>query len=202
MASLGDDPDTVPLEETLGALGDLVAQGKIRAIGLSNETSWGVMRAVHLAETMGVPRIVTVQNAYNLLNRYTEINLAEVLMRERIGLLPYSPLAMGVLTGKYLGGARPAGARITLFPHYTRYLTPRGEEATAAYVALAREAGLDPARMALAYVIGRRFVVSTIIGQTSIAQLRNDAEAARLVLPADLVKAIEAIHAANPNPCA
>jgi aryl-alcohol dehydrogenase-like predicted oxidoreductase len=122
-------------------------------------------------------------------------------LREDIGLLPYSPLAMGVLSGKYLGGARPEGARITRYPQYGRYLTPRGIDATQAYVDLAKTHGVDPCQMALAWVTARPFVTSTIIGQTSVAQLRIDAGCIDLKLTESLLEGIEAIHAGNANPC-
>lgn len=196
-----DEPDTVPLLETLSAMGELVKQGKIRHIGLSNETPWGVMKSFELAAKHGFPKPVSIQNVYNLLNRNYEIGLSEVSLREGIGLLPYSPLAMGVLSGKYLGGARPEGARITRFPAYVRYLTPRGIEATQAYVDLARKHGIDPCQMAIAWATARPFVTSTIIGQTSVEQLKTDVGAMDLTLSEELLAGIEAIHAANANPC-
>jgi len=201
VTKLEDDPETVPLLETLSALAELVKQGKIRHIGLSNETPWGVMTSFDLAAKHGLPRAVSIQNAYNLLNRVYEIGLSEISLREEIGLLPYSPLAMGVLSGKYLGGARPAGARITRYPAYQRYLNPRGIEATQAYVDLARAHGVDPSQMALAYVNTRPFVTSTIIGQTSVEQLKIDVGSVDLVLSDELLAGIEVIHAANANPC-
>ena len=196
-----DEPDTVPLLETLSAMGELVKQGKIRHIGLSNETPWGVMKSFELAEKHGFPKPVSIQNVYNLLNRNYEIGLSEVSLREGIGLLPYSPLAMGVLSGKYLGGALPEGARITRFPAYVRYLTPRGIEATQAYVDLARKHGIDPSQMAIAWATARPFVTSTIIGQTSVEQLKTDVGAMDLKLSEELLAGIEAVHAANANPC-
>jgi aryl-alcohol dehydrogenase-like predicted oxidoreductase len=196
-----DEPDTVPLLETLSAMGELVKQGKIRHIGLSNETPWGVMKSFELAAKHGFPKPASIQNVYNLLNRNYEIGLSEVSLREGIGLLPYSPLAMGVLSGKYLGGARPEGARITRFPAYVRYLTPRGIEATQAYVDLARKHGIDPCQMAIAWATARPFVTSTIIGQTSVEQLKTDVGAMDLTLSEELLAGIEAIHAANANPC-
>lgn len=129
--------DAVPLEETLGVLADLVRVGKIRHVGLCNETPWGVMHALHLAETRGLPRIVAIQNPYNLLNRTFEIGLAEVAMREAVPLLAYSPLAHGTLSGKYLGGILPAGSRFMKYPFFRRYRTERAEGAVAAYVGIA-----------------------------------------------------------------
>jgi aryl-alcohol dehydrogenase-like predicted oxidoreductase len=193
--------DGAPIEETLRALEELVRAGKVRHVGVSNETPWGVAEHLRLARYHGAPRIQSIQNAYSLLNRIHEIGLAEMSIRERCGLLAFSPLAMGVLAGKYLGGARPAGARLTLFDRFKRYSGPRQEPASAAYVALAREAGLDPAQMALAFVASRPFVTSTIIGATRLAQLDANAAATDIVLPADVLARIDAIHAANPNPC-
>ena len=196
-----DEPDTVPLLETLSAMGELVKQGKIRHIGLSNETPWGVMKSFELADKHGFPKPISIQNVYNLLNRNYEIGLSEVSLREGIGLLPYSPLAMGVLSGKYLGGARPEGARITRFPAYVRYLTPRGIEATQAYVDLAIRHGIDTSQMAIAWATARPFVTSTIIGQTSAEQLKTDVGAMDLKMSEELLAGIEAVHAANANPC-
>ncbi len=195
-----DPPDVVSIEETLEALGELVREGKVRAIGVSNETPWGVMRWLRAAETLGLPRIVSIQNPYSLLNRTFEIGLAEIAHRERVGLLAYSPLGFGVLTGKYLGGARPPGARLTLYPDYRRYSGPEAEHATAEYVALARRHGLDPAQMALAYVRTRPFVTSVIIGATTLSQLEADLASAGLELPPEVLEGIEAIHTRQPNP--
>jgi len=196
---VADEPG-VPIEETLRVLADLVEAGKVRHIGLSNETPWGTMRFLQLAEQCGLPRAVSIQNPYSLLNRTFEIGLAEIAHREDCGLLAYSPLGFGVLSGKYLGGARPEGARITLFERFSRYTNPRAERATAAYVELAREHGLDPAQMALAFVSGRPFVTSTIIGATTPAQLQSNLDSANMRLDDEVLEAIEAIHADNPNP--
>ncbi|MEA3276135.1 MAG: NADP(H)-dependent aldo-keto reductase [Pseudomonadota bacterium] len=191
---------SVPLKETLEVLGDLVAARKIRHIGLSNETPWGLMRFLQLAEQHGLPRPVGIQNPYNLLNRTFEIGLAEVAMREQCGLLAYSPMAFGVLSGKYLDGARPPGARITLFERFSRYSNPEAERATAQYVALARQHGLVPAQMALAWVTSRPFVTATIIGATTLEQLESNLASANLVLSEEIVEEIEAIHTRQPNP--
>lgn len=195
------DPQEVPIEETLGALGELVKAGKVRAVGLSNETPWGVMRFLHAAQTLGLPRVASIQNAYNLVNRSFEAGLSEIALREDVGLLPYSPLGGGTLSGKYIGGARPAGARMTISNRFSRYRTPQGQRAIEAYVALARQHGLDPCQMALAYVATKDFVTSTIIGATSTAQLKTDIDAFDLVLSADVIAGIEAIHKDSPNPC-
>ena len=188
------------IEETLEVLDEQVKAGKIRHIGLSNETPWGTQRFLHLAETRGWPRAVSIQNPYNLVNRSFEVGLAEIAIREQIGLLAYSPLAFGVLSGKYLDGARPAKGRLTLFERFQRYNNPQTEKAAAAYVALAREHGLDPAQMALAFVTGQPFVTSNIIGATSLEQLESNLASSELVLSQELLTAIEAIHVDQPNP--
>lgn len=190
-----------PPEETLEVLDDFVRAGKVRTVGLSNETPWGTMRFLNAAERRGLPRMVSIQNPYSLLNRSFEIGLAECAIREQCGLLAYSPLGGGSLSGKYLEGARPAGARLTLFPHFDRYAKPKGGEATARYVDLAGRSGLDPSQMALAFVTSRPFVTSNIIGATGMDQLRSNIASAALSLSEDVVAEIEAIHAENPNPC-
>ncbi|MCF5390041.1 NADP(H)-dependent aldo-keto reductase [Pseudomonas syringae] len=196
------DPDdqAVEIEETLSVLGDLVKAGKIRHFGLSNETPWGTQRFLHLAETLDLPRAVSIQNPYNLLNRTFEVGLAEIAIREQIGLLAYSPLAFGVLAGKYLDGARPADGRLPLFERSQRYNTPPAVTATAKYVALAREHGLDPSQMALAYVTSRPFVTSNIIGATKLDQLKINLQSIDVTLSDEVIAGIEAIHTSQPNP--
>ena len=194
------DDDFTPLLETLEALADQVRLGKIRHIGLSNETPWGVMQFLHHAEQAGLPRIVSVQNPYSLLNRSYEVGLAEISWREQAGLLAYSPLGFGVLSGKYLRGEKPEGARLTLFPDYTRYSNNVAVKATENYVSLAREHGLDPAQMALAYVNSRPFLTSTIIGATHMDQLQSNIDSIDVTLSAEVLTAIEAIHNEHPNP--
>ena len=194
-------PEETPPEETLEALAELVRAGKARSVGLSNETPWGVMRFLALAEAGRGPRMVSVQNPYSLLNRSFEARLAEVALREDCGLLAYAPVAAGALTGKYLNGRRPEGARMTLFPNNKRYFGEQGQAATAAYVELAREHGLDPARMALAYVLTRPFLTSAIIGATGLAQLENNIAAKDLILPEEVLNAIESIHKIYTYPC-
>ncbi|ERS91198.1 NADP(H)-dependent aldo-keto reductase [Halomonas sp. PBN3] len=195
-----EEEDATPLEETLAALKELVDAGKVRAIGLSNDTPWGVMRALHLAESQGLPRVASVQNPYNLLNRSFEVGLAEIAHRERVGLLAYSPLAFGMLSGKYLDGARPEGARLTLFERFQRYTNPQAQAATAEYVRIAREADLDPARMALAFVNSRPFLTSNIIGATSMAQLESNLASESLRLDDEVLEAIEDVHRRYSNP--
>ncbi len=192
--------DFTPLEETLEALDEQVRAGKIRHIGLSNETPWGAMKFLQLAESRGWPRAVSIQNPYNLLNRSFEVGLAEVAIREQCGLLAYSPLAFGMLSGKYEGGARPANARISLFSRFTRYTNPESIAACSRYVALAREHGLDPAQMALVFVSAQPFVTSTIIGATTLEQLESNLASSALRLGDEVLAGIEAIHKAQPNP--
>ncbi|WP_169566085.1 NADP(H)-dependent aldo-keto reductase [Sneathiella limimaris] len=196
-----EEEDAVEILETLEALGELVKSGKIRHVGLSNETAWGTMRYLHLADKYDLPRMVSVQNPYSLLNRSYEVGLAEVSIREDCGLLAYSPLAMGVLSGKYLGGAMPEGSRLSLFTRFKRYSTELAHELTAKYVALAKENGLDPAQMALAFVNNRRFVTSNIIGATNLKQLESNISSIDIELSDDILKSIEEIHNLHPYPC-
>lgn len=196
------DPDAhiTPIEDSLEVLDELVRSGKIRHIGLSNETPWGVHRFLHLAETRGWPRIVSIQNPYNLLNRSFEIGLAEMAIREQVGLLAYSPLAFGLLSGKYENGAQPPKARLALYARFQRYNNPQARRAASAYVALAREHGLDPAQMALAYVSSRPFLTSNIIGATTLEQLDSNLASLELTLSDTVLLAIEQLHAEQPNP--
>ncbi|MBF7141056.1 MULTISPECIES: NADP(H)-dependent aldo-keto reductase [Pseudomonas] len=196
------DADDVftPIEETLEVLDEVVKAGKVRHIGLSNETPWGTQRFLHLAQTRGWPRAVSIQNPYNLLNRSFEVGLAEIALRESIGLLAYSPLAFGVLSGKYLQGARPSTGRLTLFERFQRYNNPQAEAAATAYVALAREHGLDPAQMALQFVTEQPFVTSNIIGATTLEQLRSNLGSIDVKLSDDVRAGLEAIHKQYPNP--
>ncbi|WP_034294865.1 NADP(H)-dependent aldo-keto reductase [Herbaspirillum sp. RV1423] len=194
------DEQTVAIDETLTILSEFVKAGKIRHIGLSNETAWGVAQFLRAAEKFDLERVVAIQNPYNLLNRSFEINLAEFAHREQVGLLAYSPLAFGVLSGKYENGARPAGARLTLFDRFTRYNSPQTVAAAKAYVALARKHGIDPAQLALAYVNSRPFVTSNIIGATTMEQLRSNIDSLSVQLSPEIVEQIEAIHKTQPNP--
>lgn len=195
------EKDGVPIEETLGVLGDMVQAGKIRHIGVCNETPWGLAEYLRIAAQKGLPRIVSIQNPYSLLNRTFEIGAAEFAHRENVGLLAYSPLGFGVLTGKYLNGVQPDKARLTLFNRFQRYLNEQGIRCTERYVALARNYGLEPAQMALAFVHSRPFLTSTIIGATRMEQLKTNIESASITLSKDILRAIEDIHTAQPNPC-
>ena len=195
-----DGADETPIDEILTALESLVVSGKVRAIGLSNETPWGVMTFLEIARREGLPIVASIQNPYSLLNRTFEIGLSEIAHRESVGLLAYSPLAFGVLSGKYLGGKRPEGARLTLFDRFSRYSNPEATRATEAYAALAAEHGLSLTAMALAYVTSRPFVTSNIIGATSMAQLKENIDTHDLKLSDAVLDGIEAIHVSQPNP--
>ncbi|PNG24869.1 aldo/keto reductase [Methylocella silvestris] len=188
-----------PIPETVEILSELVKAGKIRHFGVSNETAWGTMRFVAAAEAGKGPRVVSIQNAYNLLNRTFEIDLAEIAMREQVGLLAYSPLLQGYLSGKYQGGARPPGARTTLFGRAQRCEKPGVEEAIGKYLVIAREFGLDPAQMALAFVTSRPFVTSTIIGATTMEQLKIDIGSTKVTIPPEVEDRINAVHQTSGN---
>ncbi|MBL8576103.1 MAG: aldo/keto reductase [Mesorhizobium sp.] len=193
--------DETQIEETLGVLDELVKLGKIRHFGVSNESSWGVMRFVAEADKSNGPRVVSIQNAYNLVNRTFEVNLAEVCEREDVALLAYSPLGQGYLTGKYDNGARPEGARSTLFNRGQRYETPGAAETIAEYTALARGFGMEPALFAAAFVLDQNFVVSSIIGATKMWQLEMALAAADVQWTDEMRKAVDAIHQRTGNPC-
>ena len=184
----------VTIDETLTALDELMRAGKVRHVGVSNETPWGVAEYLRLHREKKLPRIASIQNPYSLLNRSFEIGLAEFALREEVGLLAYSPLAMGVLSGKYIDGAKPAGARMTLFNRWVRYSGAEAQAATRAYVELAAQHGLDPSQMALAFVTQQPFTTSTIFGATTAAQLATNLGSAALTLDAELLRGIEAIH--------
>jgi aryl-alcohol dehydrogenase-like predicted oxidoreductase len=193
--------EEVDIAETMQALADLVKAGKIRHIGLSNESAWGVMQHLRVAERLGLPAVVSVQNAYNLLNRTFEIGLSEIAHREGVGLLAYSPLGQGVLTGKYRGGANPPGARKTLFGRMQRYETPIADIAMEKYFDVARRHGVSPTHLALQFVTSRWFVTSKIIGATSLDQLETNLDSIHTPLTEEILRDIEAVHLAHPNPC-
>ena len=195
-----DDSSSIPIEETLATLADFVQVGKVRYIGISNETPWGAMQYLNLAKEHQWPRVVSIQNPYSLLNRSYEVGLAEISHREKIDLLAYSPLGFGVLTGKYLQGARPADARLTLYKDYTRYSTQQATDAVQKYVHLAQQHNLSATQMALAYVNSRPFTGANIIGATSIAQLKENIGSINLQLEDEVIAAIEEIHQEIPNP--
>lgn len=187
------------IAQVLERLEEFVKEGKIRHIGLSNETPWGVMRYMEEAKK-GARKMITVQNAYSLLNRRDEIGLSEVILREDVGYLAYSPLGFGQLTGKYLGNKKPENARVTLFPNYSRYHGKGSYEATEKYLELAKKYNISLTQMSLAFVRQRPFVTSTIIGATSLEQLTENIESVSVVLSDELLKEIDLIHSEIPNP--
>ena len=194
-----EQPET-PIDETLRAVQELVAAGKIKTIGLSNETPWGTMKFLELADRESLPRVESIQNPYGLLNRTYEIAMAEVSHREDVGLLAYSPLGMGLLTGKYRHGAKPEGSRMAVFERFTRYDGAETLEATEQYLQLADEHSLNPTHMALAFVNTRPFVLSNIIGATTMEQLKMNIDSLDVTLSKDVLKGIEAIQQRLPNP--
>lgn len=196
------DRETVAAElsEILETIGDVVKAGKVRAIGLSNDTAWGAMRLLKIADEKGLPRIASIQNEYNLLYRAYDLDLAEVSHHEEIGLLAYSPLAAGLLTGKYLDGAKPEGSRLTTNGDLGGRYQPLQEPAVRAYVELAKEHGLDPAQMALAFCLTRPFMASVIIGATTMEQLKTDIGAADITLSPEVMNGIRRIHRLYPAP--
>jgi len=194
------DDDFTPIEETLEVLQEFIQAGKVRHIGLSNETPWGLMRFLQVADRMGLPRVITIQNPYSLLNRTFEIGLAEIAHREQVGLLAYSPLGFGVLSGKYLNGGGKPEDRLTRFPEYDRYSNDQAVSATREYVRLAQDLNMSSAQMALAYVNSRPFLSSNIIGATSMAQLQENISSIDIELDEEQLEQIEAIHRRHPNP--
>lgn len=196
-----DEQEEVTLIETLEALNDLIQAGKVRYIGVSNETPWGVMSLLKLAEKHNLPRIVSIQNPYNLLNRSFEIGLSEISHHEEVKLLAYSPLAFGCLSGKYLNNARPDGARCSLFERFVRYFTPQGVAATQAYIDVANKHELDPAQMALAFVNQRPFVASNIIGATNLEQLKSNIDSLNVDLSSELLQELQDVGTTYSNPC-
>lgn len=192
--------DLTPLEETLTVLSDEVKAGRIRYIGLSNETPWGTMKFLHLAEKLGLEKVVSVQNPYSLLNRSYEIGMSEIAQYEGVGLLAYSPLAFGYLTGKYRHGARPANGRITRFSRFSRYSNEQSLWATEQYAQLAEQHGLSLTQLALAFIKQQFFVTSTIIGATNLDQLKENIDAFEVNLSDEILAGIDAIHQQQPNP--
>ena len=196
------EDEFIEIEEQLHVLYELVKSGKVRYIGLSNETPWGVMKFLSVAERLNFPKIVSIQNPYSLLNRSYEVGLAEISMREKCGLLAYSPLAFGMLTGKYDNGSKPDGARLTLFGEmFTRYTKPKGLKYSEKFNDLAKNFSLSPTQMALAFVNSRDFLTSNIIGATNLEQLKENIESYNINLSSELIDQIEKISNENPFPC-
>ena len=198
------DPEDswVELEEVLSCLQDLIKQGKVRNIGVSNETPWGVMKYMKLSEEKNLPRMMSIQNVYSLVNRIFDIHNSEVSIRENCGLLAYSPLAGGRLSGKYIGGKNPPNTRFTLWANrFDRHNTMRGENAIEKYVNLSKKHGIAPSTFANAFVNDRPFVTSNIIGATTMEQLKENIDSIDFTLSNDILKEIEDIHLYDPNPC-
>ena len=196
------DNDWTTVEEVLYNLDQLVKAGKIRYAGLSNETPWGVMKYMKLSEEKNLPRMMSIQNVYSLVNRIFDIHNSEVSIRENCGLLAYSPLAGGRLSGKYIGGKNPPNTRFTLWANrFDRHNTMRGENAIEKYVNLANKHGIAPSTFANAFVNDRPFVTSNIIGATTMEQLKENIDSIDVTLSNDILKEIEDIHLYDPNPC-
>ena len=197
-----NDNNWTAIDEVLSNLNELVKSGKVRYVGLSNETPWGMMKFLQLAKEKNLPRMMSIQNVYSLANRVFDIAHSEVSIAENLGLLAYSPLAGGRLSGKYIGGANPKNARYTLWPRrFSRHHTTRGEMAIEKYVNLAQKYGIAPSTFANAFVNDRPFVTSNIIGATSMDQLKENIDSIDIVLSDETLLEIEDIHLANPNPC-
>ncbi|MBT8270886.1 MAG: NADP(H)-dependent aldo-keto reductase [Bacteroidia bacterium] len=195
-----DDPWQDNFKEVLEALDNQIKSGKIRYVGLSNEKAWGTMRYLEESRSQGLPRMISIQNAYSMLNRTFEGDLAEIALRENIGLLAYSPMAFGVLSGKYIQGRASENSRLKLFPRFARYSSEEATEPTRKYLKLADQNGMSLAQMSLAFVNQRPFVTSNIIGATSLEQLKENIDSIHLTLDTDLLNKINSIHATIPNP--
>ncbi len=195
-----EDPWQDNFNEILHNLDEIINQGKIHHIGISNEKAWGTMRYREESKTNNLPRIITIQNAYSMLNRVFEGDHAEISMRETIGLLAYSPMAFGVLSGKYINGTAADNARLKLFPRFSRYSSEQATQATERYLKIAQDHNMKLSQMSLAFVTQQPFVTSNIIGATNLEQLRENIESINIELDKDLLAKINAVHAANPNP--
>ena len=193
--------ENAKIPETLETLENLRKDGKIRAYGVSNETPWGVMQYLSIAEKNGYEKIACIQNPYNLLNRTFEYGLAEISYRESVGLLAYSPLAFGILTGKYLDGKKPVRARLTLYSRFQRYQNKNALKATKEYIKLAGEHALEPSQMALAFARKKPFMASVLLGATSVNQLETNLASVEIRLSEEVLQGIEEIHKRIPNPC-
>ena len=184
----------------LNTLDTLIKSGKIRHIGMSNEKAWGAMRYLEESKTNNLPRMATIQNAYSLINRVFEGDMAEVSIRENLGLLAYSPMAFGVLSGKYIKGTESENSRLNLFPRFSRYSSEQSTEATKRYLKIAEAHNMSLAQMALAFVNQRPFLTSNIIGATNLEQLKENIDSINVVLSDSVLEQINAVHAAIPNP--
>ena len=195
-----NDPWEDNFNEILHNLDTIVKSGKVRQVGISNEGAWGTMRYLQESEQHNLPRMITIQNAYSLINRVFEVDLAEVAHRENIGLLAYSPMAFGVLSGKYIKGTAGDDTRLKLFPRFARYSGEKATEATKCYLKIAEDNNMSLAQMSLAFVNDRPFLTSNIIGATNLKQLEENIDSINVSLSEDVMKAINAVHAELPNP--
>ncbi len=195
-----DDQWKDNFKQVLEALEGVKKEGKIRHIGLSNEKGWGTMRYLAESNTHNLPRPITIQNSYSLLNRTFEGDLAEISQRENLGLLAYSPMAFGVLSGKYIKGTAADNARLKLFPRFARYSSEQSTEATKRYLKIAEDNGMTLAQMALAFVTQRSFVTSNIIGATNLEQLKENIASIDIILSNDILEKIDEVHTVIPNP--
>jgi len=197
-----NDNEWTELEEVLENLKSIIASGKIRHVGLSNETPWGVMKFLQLSKEKKLPRMMSIQNVYSLVNRVFDIANSEVSIRENCGLLAYSPLAGGRLSGKYINNKKPKNARYSLWPQrFSRHKTARGEKAIQKYVNLASEYNIPPSTFANAFVNSRPFVTSNIIGATNMKQLKENIDSVDIILSKEILDKIQEIHLLDPNPC-
>ena len=196
------DTEWTTVEEVLENLDNLVKSGKVRHVGLSNETPWGVMKFLQISKEKNLPRMMSIQNVYSLVNRIFDVANSEVSIREKCGLLAYSPLAGGRLSGKYIGNKKPQNARYTIWPRrFSRHHTRRGEIAIESYFKLAKKHGIKPSTFANAFVNDRPFVTSNIIGATSMEQLKENIDSINITLSKEILEDIQNIHLSDPNPC-
>lgn len=186
--------------QILHTLDEIIKSGKIRQVGISNEKAWGTMRYLEESKHHNLPRMITIQNAYSLLNRVFEGDMAEIAIREQIGLLAYSPMAFGVLSGKYIKGTAGDNARLKLFPRFARYSSEQSTEATKEYLKIAEQHNITLAQLSLAFVTSRPFITSNIIGATSMLQLKENIDSINVTLNQDILDAIEKVHNNIPNP--
>ena len=196
-----NDKDWTPFEEILESLKKFIKQGKIRYVGLSNETAWGLSKFLELSKMKGLPKMMSVQNPYNLLNRTYEVGLAEISIREQSGLLAYSPLAFGYLTGKYRNNKLPAKSRMQLFKNFNRYKNENGQKAIDEYYKISKKYNLDFTQMSLKFCEIQHFTTSVIIGATTMEQLKTNIESVNVNLNSDIINDINKIQQKYPNPC-
>ena len=195
-----DDIWSDNFNEVLNTLDGIIKKGKIRQVGVSNEKAWGTMRYLEESNKHNLPRMISIQNAYSLLTRTFETDLAEVALRENVGLLAYSPMAFGVLSGKYIKGKADDNARLKLFPRFARYSGEKAEDAAKHYLKIAEDNNMTLAQMSLAFVNQQPFVTSTIIGATNIEQLKENIDSIDVTLSEDVLQQIEEVHQVIPNP--